>query len=115
MGAEARILLKITDEDAAATGDSARFIEDAARELEGVVDVHRLKSDPNTMDLGNIVEIVMTSGATIALAQGLAGWLKARRGAKVEIETQGTNGPIKTIVHGVDPATAQRIVEHHIG
>jgi hypothetical protein len=66
------------------------------------------------MDLGNIVEIVFTSGATIALAQGLAGWLKARRGAKVIVEKTQDAASIKTIVSGIDPATAERIVERHI-
>jgi hypothetical protein len=114
MSSTERLMLQISDEDSAAEGLSAAFIEDGAREIDGVLKVERRKPNADTMDLGNIVEIVFTSGATIALAQGLAGWLKARRGAKVIVEKTQDAASIKTIVSGIDPATAERIVERHI-
>ena len=61
------------------------------------------------MDIGTIVQVVATSGATLALAQGIAAWLRARRGVTLRIERDGKSGSVKTEVEGIDPATAMRM------
>lgn len=63
------------------------------------------------MDLGTVVSVIATSGATLAIAQGLAAWLRARRGVTVEVEKDSKSASLKAAVAGIDPEFAVRIVE----
>lgn len=115
MNSAERLTLYVSDEDRAASNESAQFIVDAARQTEGVVEATRVKGDTTSMDTGSIVQIVLSSGAMVTIARGLVAWLKARRGASLVIETGAGAESIRTIVKGIDPATAERIVERHVG
>ena len=115
MDTETRITLEVIDEDQATAAHSARAVEDMLRSVDGVLEMERKKSDPDSMDLGSIVDVVFTSGATLAVAQGIAAWLRARRNAKVVFEQTGPGGSVKTLVQGIDPATAERIIERQSG
>ena len=101
----------VAAEDQAAAGRGAQALADALREAEGILEADREKADQATMDLGAIVTAIATSGATLAVAQGIAAWLRARRGVTVKIEREGKAGSIKAAVEGIDPETAERIVE----
>jgi hypothetical protein len=81
------------------------------REIEGVLEISRHKADESTMDLGQIVEIVATSGATLAIAQGLSDWIRRHRGVKLVIEKDGSSGSIKTTIENTDSKTALAITE----
>ncbi len=98
-------------DDQAAAGRSAMALADALREAKGVLEATRGKADDLTMDLGAIVYLVATSGATLEIARGLAAWLRARRGVTVTIERDGKSGSLKAAVTGLDPEAAVRIVE----
>lgn len=97
--------------DQGEAGRGAQALADRLREAEGVLEVARRKSDPASMDLGTIVQVVATSGAALAIAEGLASWLRARRGVKIVIEGHGPSGSLKAAVEGIDPEAALRIVE----
>jgi Effector Associated Constant Component 1 len=71
----------------------------------------RSKNDTHTMDVGAVVSVLATSGATLAIAQGLAAWLRARRGVTVTVERDGRSESLKAIVTGLDPEAAIRIFE----
>ena len=101
----------VAAEDQAAAGRGAQALADALREAEGVLEADSEKADQATMDLGAVVTAVAASGATLAVAQGIAAWLRARRGVTVKIEKQGKAGSIKAAVEGIDPTTAERIIE----
>ena len=101
----------VAAEDQAAAGQGAQVLADALREAEGVLEADRQKADQDTQDLGAIVTAVAASGATLAIAQGIAAWLRARRGVTLKIEREGKAGSIKAAVQGIDPKTAERIVE----
>lgn len=101
----------VAAEDQAVAGRSAEALADVLREAEGVVGADRSKADAATMDLGAIVTVVATSGATLAIARGIAAWLRARRSASITIEVNGKTGSIKAAVQGIDPDTAVRIAE----
>jgi hypothetical protein len=98
-------------EDQAAAGRSAQALSDVLREADGVVEAVRVKTDDHTMDLGAIISVLATAEATLAIAQGLAAWLRARRGVTVTVEKDGKSGSVKTAVAGLDPEAAVRIVE----
>ena len=101
----------VAAQDQAAAGRGAQALADALREAEGVLEADREKADQATMDLGAVVTAIAASGATLAVAQGIAAWLRARRGVTVKIEKQGKAGSIKAAVEGIEPRTAERIVE----
>ncbi len=101
----------VAAEDQATAGRGAQALADALREAEGVLEADRQKADETTMDLGAIVTVIATSGATLAIAQGIAAWLRARRGVTLTIEQEGKAGSIKAAVEGIDPETAERIVK----
>jgi hypothetical protein len=98
-------------EEQAAAGRSAIALADALREADGVLEAVRSKADGDTMDVGAVVSVVATSGAMIAIAQGLAAWLRGRRGVAVTVEWDGKSGSLKAAVQGIDPEAAVRIVE----
>lgn len=89
----------------------ARSLADSSREISGVESAERKKATDNTMDLGTIVSIVATSGATLALAQGIADWLRSRRSTKLIIERDVSTDSIKATVEKIDPETAKQIIE----
>ena len=59
-----------------------------------------------TMDIGAIIGVVATSGASLAIAQGLADWLRRRRGTKLRIERDPASGSIKAEIENIDPEIA---------
>lgn len=98
-------------EELAAADTSALALADALLGADGVLEAVRSKGDGDTMDLGAVVTVLATSGATLAIAQGLAAWLRARRGVTVTIERDGKSGSLKAAVVGLDPEAAVRIFE----
>lgn len=98
-------------EDQAAAGRGAEALVMNLREAEGVLEADRRKADDSTMDLGAIVTVLASSAATLAVAQGIAAWLRARRGTKLTIDIDGGTGGLKVAVHSIDPEVAERITE----
>jgi hypothetical protein len=60
--------------------------------------------------LGAIYSVAATSGATLAIAQGLAASIRTHRGVTVTIERDDRSG-LKAAATGLDPEAAVRIVE----
>ncbi|WP_192553517.1 effector-associated constant component EACC1 [Pseudomonas sp. IzPS59] len=104
-------LLTIEAENDRDSDSQARALADKVRELKGVESSDRKKSNENTMDLGAIISVIATSGASLALAQGLADWLRMRRTTNLTIERNLSTNSIKVIVERIDPETAKQIVE----
>jgi hypothetical protein len=98
-------------EDQAAAGRASQALADTLREAHEVLEVNRQKIDNNTMDLGSVVNAIATSGATLAIARGIAAWLQARKGASITIERDAASGNIKAAVAGIDAEAAVRIAE----
>jgi hypothetical protein len=101
----------ISSEDQGLAARSANALADTLRQADGVLEAVREKFNDQTMDLGTIVSVIASSGATLAIAQGLAGWLRARRAATVTVERDGKSGSLKAAVTGIDRDAAMRIVE----
>jgi hypothetical protein len=104
--------IEVEGVDRAAASRGAKALADILIEAEGVLQATQGKTaDNDSMDIGSLVSIVATSGATLALAQGLAAWLRARRGATVRVERDAKSGSLKAAVSGIDPEAALRIIE----
>lgn len=98
--------------DSEQEGDvEARKLTDNLREISGIVSAERVKKNDNTMDLGTIIGVIATSGATLALAQGVADWLRSRRTTTLVIERDSATNSIKATVNQIDPESAKRIIE----
>jgi len=63
------------------------------------------------MDLGSVVTVIATSGAALAIAQGIADWLRRRRGTTLKIERDPHSGALKALVENIYPSTATGITE----
>jgi len=98
-------------DDDSASNQSARQLGDEIRELSGVEGVYRKKPDSATMDLGVIVQIVATSASTLAIARGIADWIRRNRGTHLKIERHSTSGSIKAEIENFDPESAHSITE----
>lgn len=108
--AQEEYLIYVDSGDELAT-DVVRSLADGLREVSGVLKSERRKNDDSTMDLGSVVTVVATSGAALAIAQGIADWLRRRRGTTLRIERDPNSGAIKVLVENIDPAAAVRITE----
>jgi hypothetical protein len=102
---------EVNAEDQDAAGRGARALVDTLRAVDGIAEVNRTKTDAQTMDLGSIVTVIATSGATLAIARGLAAWLQARRGVTLTVTRKSKDESLKAAVKGIDPETALRVVE----
>lgn len=94
------------------TGSNARESNELAAEFQRIAAQHasqvkREKADASSQDLGSTLVLVFGSGAAIALAKGLADWLRSHRKAKLEIRTPAG----EVIATGLTSADAVRIVE----
>ncbi len=111
MSEHTEYLITIRSSDEGEANKQSRAFADFVREIGGVEQSIRRKGDVTTMDLGTIVSVVVASGAVTALGQGLADWLRARRGTKLTIERTASSGSLKAVVEGIDPGTAEYIIE----
>src|SRR4051812_48691892 len=101
----------VTAENQAAAGRSAQALADTLREAEGVLEADRRKADETTIDLGAIVAVIASSGATLAIARGIAAWLRTRKQASITVERNSNTGSINAAIAGIDPEVAVRIAE----
>jgi len=100
-------------------GDSARDASILAAELKRFlqnssesIHVEQRREDPHTMDLGATLTIILSSGAVVAFAEGLASWLRQRSKASIEIRKQTkVDGSVKTevVAKGVTHRTVQQL------
>jgi hypothetical protein len=98
-------------DDELSSRQGAQSLAVALCEVPGVLDALRHREEQSTMDLGALLTVVATSGATVAIARGIADWLRRRRGTRLRIQRDPRSGSIKAEVENIDPAVAIRIVE----
>jgi Effector Associated Constant Component 1 len=108
-----RILLKSDDELTSPQG--ARSLTDELREIPGVLKATRRKEEESTMDLGPIVEVIIKSGAAVAIAGGIADWIRRNRGIHLIITKDHSSSSIKAEIENADPETAKFITEKVVG
>lgn len=99
--------IRVEDTDAASAAREAGALADRLREIRGVASAERSKARGDTMDLGTVVTVVAGTAAATAIATGIADWLRARRGASVEIDTP--SGKVKA--NGLDQDTLLKLAK----
>jgi hypothetical protein len=85
----------------------AQELADRIRRTDPDVSVQRVKRDQSTLDLGVTLELIVSSGSALAIAEGIRSWLSKRQGAKISIKT--TKGEI--LAAGVTSADTIRLTE----
>jgi hypothetical protein len=81
------------------------------RERKGVVKAERDKADHSTMDLGAVVTVLASSSATLAIARGIADWIRRTPQTRLVIERNPHSGSIKSTVDKIDSEAALKIIE----
>ncbi len=108
--AEPAYRFTVVANDRAEAGRAAQALADRLRELDGVAAAERERASDAAMDLGTVVTALAGSGSTLAIAHGIASWLRQRRAVSLRIERDPA-GRLKAAVSGLDPAAAVRIIE----
>jgi hypothetical protein len=85
-------------------GALANSLQDSLKQVG--VPSSREKADPNTMDLGTLVTVIISSGAATALAQGVSTWLQKNLGASVSIKKNG-----ETVIKGTNASGIALILQ----
>lgn len=104
-----QLRLSVEDEDVGQANASTSELIDYLGSQD--IAVKRLKENPDTMDLGTILQFVVQSGVVGAVAQVVVAWLQVRHTAKLVVEKNEAGRILKVAVEAIDPATAERIVE----
>ena len=73
----------------ATSGRYASELMSTIQSVDASVKAERKRSDPNTMDVGTIIQVVIASQAVALLAAGVADWLRLRSTAKITITKDG--------------------------
>lgn len=83
------IELEVEHEDPRQASRICEELEKQITEQSDQIDLSRTSSDPNAMDVGTVLTIVLGSGSAIALlAAGIADWLRKHQSAKVIVRTK---------------------------
>lgn len=104
----------VEDEDDAAANAATADLVEMLRLTNGVEEVTRVKEDEEALDLGATVVAVISSGAALALARGLAVWLGERSKAKVTVITKQGSKMKTVIAENVSSKDAVRITQETV-
>jgi hypothetical protein len=86
---------------------SAAELGKTLKSINGVTDVIQQRERADTMDYGAALGVVLGTGAAVALANGIADWLRGHRRAKITI----VNESGKVILENVTGSEANKILE----
>jgi hypothetical protein len=93
------------DMTVAEAGQQAVALQQTLRDAVPEIKTEVKKADPNTMDAGSILQIILGSASVLALATGISNYLLRTRSAKLVI-----NGE-KVIVENMTPETIVKTLE----
>ncbi len=102
---ETRIILHVSGENEATANRATTSLRQALLDLgEPSLQVEREKRDAHTQDMGVTLVLLLGAPAAVAVAQGIADWLRRRHAdASIEIEVDGARVVVRgDAVGGVD-------------
>jgi hypothetical protein len=106
-----RYRISVRAEDENLSDQDTKDLSTNLSELKGVVEIRRIKDNTTTMDLGTTIAVIATSATFTSLAQGIAEWLRRRRGTNLTVTRDLKSDSLKAQISNIDPATAIRITE----
>lgn len=90
--------------------DAARAAESLRRSLQEVVptiQTRRCRHDPEAMDFGAGIAVVLSAGAVIELAKGIANWLARTHSSKITV----TRSDVLIIVENISARDAANLAQ----
>lgn len=99
--------------EGASLAEANRFAAELAerlRDSDAPMEVQETRVDPNAQDFGATLAILLGTPAVIALAKGVADWLRMRPDAKITLKDK--SGTI--IASGLTSADARAIIERKL-
>ncbi len=76
--------------DPGEAGNLAQSLRDELLDADPTVRVERRRDDPNAMDFGATLVLVLGTSAATALSNGIAVWLARNSGVSLQIKKNGT-------------------------
>jgi hypothetical protein len=92
-----KYLIRFDTMEAADAGRAAESLRRALHEVDPAIEARRVRTDPNAMDFGSALEIVLAAPAFIELARGIANWLARSHTSKVTIIAQDGTAIVENI------------------
>jgi hypothetical protein len=87
-------------------------LRDCLRDINGNVQVERLRDNPDTMDFGATLGLILGSAAVIAVAKGIAAWLARNSGVRLEIRQSDGSVAILTNLDSRDVFRIAQAISH---
>jgi hypothetical protein len=80
-----RYTIRFDDLDAVAAGRAAESLGRSLQEFDQILEVKRVRTDPEALDFGSALEIALTAPAVIELAKGISNWLRRAHSSKLTV------------------------------
>lgn len=81
--------IKVKDVTAARANVLAAELKDVLRDAHQEVEAEQIKEDPETMDLGATLAVILGSAAVTAVARGIKAWLEKNQNVEIELHKDG--------------------------
>jgi hypothetical protein len=98
------IIIRFPDGDVRQANANAQSLRDAIRDEAPHAQVEQRRDDQESQDFGATLAIVLAGPAVVAIAKGIADWLRRHHGVTIEITT-----PDKKVI--AQNVTARNVVE----
>ena len=102
-----RYTISFPELEAADAGRQAEGLRRTLQEFAPTIHARRARAEPDAMDFGTVLEIVLAAPAIIELAKGISGWLARTHSSKLTLT--GADGT--TIVENITAREATDLAE----
>ena len=80
-----RYTIRFDDLDAADAGRAAESLRRSLQDVDPTIQANRARTDPEALDFGTVLEVVLATPAIIELAKGIANWLSRTHSSKLTV------------------------------
>jgi len=98
--------------------EASAFVDDLRQHLTTVTPGVRAtarRADPNAQDMGSTLVLVLGAPAVVALAKGIADYLRMRQESKAKLIIRDVAGNVLVEIHNVRSADVRAVLEGKLG
>jgi hypothetical protein len=107
MSQSVRYTIRFDNLDASDSGRAAEGLRRSLQDADPTIQARRVRTDPETLDFGTVLEVTLATPAFIELAKGVANWLSRAHSSKLTIV--GPDG--STVVENIGASEAADLAE----